>query len=130
MFLKRLCRDLLRSHPDEDHLHVIPTARDESDGLALSSRNAYLTLDGRKVAPTLHQALQAAHRARQGGLTKEEYVRAGIALVEDAKKQAISDGLAVDLRLDYLNSQHPELQSLEGHWLEVDSNCEFYPAAF
>ena len=57
-------------------------------------------------------------------------MRAGITLVEDAKKQAISPGLAVELCLDYLNRQHPELQSLEGHWLEVDSNGEFCPAAF
>ena len=34
-------------------------------------------------------------------------MRAGITLVEDAKKQAISEGLAVDLRLDYLIDNTP-----------------------
>lgn len=40
----------------------------ESDGLALSSRNAYLTPDERAVAPRLQAALQEAAGALRGGI--------------------------------------------------------------
>ena len=52
--LRKLVRDL------DFHLRVqiVPTVR-ESDGLALSSRNVYLSPELRAAAPSLHRALQA-----------------------------------------------------------------------
>jgi pantoate--beta-alanine ligase len=56
--IRRLARDL--SLPVD--VVGCPTVRD-TDGLALSSRNAYLTAEQRAVAPTLYHALLAGRRA-------------------------------------------------------------------
>ena len=44
------------------------TAR-EGDGLAMSSRNSYLSAEEREIAPTLHRALRAGENAIEHGIT-------------------------------------------------------------
>lgn len=49
-------------------IHGIETVR-EADGLAMSSRNRYLSADERAQAPALRAALVKAHEAWRGGVT-------------------------------------------------------------
>ena len=65
--IKRMVRDL---HVPV-HIDGAPTVR-EPDGLALSSRNAYLTSDERRVAPMLCQALSAIAQDVAGGADPAE----------------------------------------------------------
>jgi len=69
--VKRLVRDL--ALPVE--IVVCPTVR-EPDGLALSSRNRYLTPEERAQAPALDRALQAASAAAADGERSADKLRA------------------------------------------------------
>lgn len=64
--IRRMARDLDLSYPSADAIIGLPTVR-EADGLALSSRNAYLSTVERGIASALPQILRsAARRIRQG----------------------------------------------------------------
>jgi pantoate--beta-alanine ligase len=78
--LRRMVRDL--DFPVE--LRVLPTVR-ESDGLALSSRNAYLAPAERARALALSRALQAAKRIADGGGSVREALAAARAELDAAE---------------------------------------------
>jgi len=76
----------------------VPTVR-ESDGLALSSRNVRLDPAERRLAPSLHCALQAVRSA----------VAAGVTDVADLKRRAASQIPSDErLRLEYLELVGPD----------------------
>ncbi|MEA3019227.1 MAG: pantoate--beta-alanine ligase [Actinomycetota bacterium] len=89
-----------------------PTVR-SADGLALSSRNAYLSVDERRAAPTLHRALVAGADCVRAGERDPRTVAAAMiatvsaealfdidyASVVDASTFATVDPLAGELRL-------------------------------
>jgi pantoate--beta-alanine ligase len=84
----------------------VPTVR-EADGLALSSRNAYLSDGDRKIAPALHRALQAvAAGLREGKSASElchraaaDLLAAGFLSVDYVEARAAADLTPLD-RLD------------------------------
>ena len=74
LVVRRVVRELLLS----TEILCVPTVRD-ADGLALSSRNAYLTAEERQVAPRLHQTLleatAAVHAGERSGIAVEALIR-------------------------------------------------------
>lgn len=73
-----------------------PTVR-EPDGVAMSSRNVYLTPDGRAVAPVLHRVLTlCARKIAQG--------RAITTILAEGREAIVRAGFA----LDYLEARHAE----------------------
>jgi pantoate--beta-alanine ligase len=79
LVIRRMTRDL-----DLDvRVEGVATVR-EADGLALSSRNAYLTADERRIAPRLHAILTDAAEQIAGGVQAEKCCQAAIAALATA----------------------------------------------
>jgi len=106
LLLRRLAHDLHLPHPTYDHLHIVPTARDPTDGLALSSRNTYLTPAERQLAPALYAALQDAARAWAAGANKQECIQHGLKRLEVARDEGEKHG--VEIRVDYIVMNDPD----------------------
>ncbi len=91
----------------------VPIARAE-DGLALSSRNGYLSEEHRKTAPIIHQCLKIAEQDLQQG-KKLADVLANIA----------STLTQAGFVIDYVEARTPELQKIE----EFNQNIVLFIAA-
>ncbi|GAA4764563.1 pantoate--beta-alanine ligase [Novosphingobium ginsenosidimutans] len=76
--IRRMARDLDLTRPHVDAILGVPTKR-EADGLAMSSRNAYLSAEQRAQAASLPQAMQAAIWA----LTRGEPVASALRELEE-----------------------------------------------
>ncbi|HEY2461935.1 MAG TPA: pantoate--beta-alanine ligase [Candidatus Acidoferrum sp.] len=87
----RIISQMARDLQLDTEVVICPIVR-EADGLALSSRNAYLSSDQRRAATVLHSALQAAHQEVGAG------VRDALHLQNILRKKLESEPLAA---IDY-----------------------------
>jgi pantoate--beta-alanine ligase len=90
VILRRMLRDLFMNV----ELVICPTVR-ESDGLAMSSANARLSIEERVAATCLFNALTAARTAYDGGERSAEVLRARMQEVMHAEPMARIDYLSV-----------------------------------
>jgi pantoate--beta-alanine ligase len=88
--IKRMVRDL--AWPIE--IVAVPTVR-EADGLALSSRNAYLGVEDRGRAVVLSRALVAAHQAWCEGETRAQAIEQRMRLELKTTPEVLVEYIAI-----------------------------------
>jgi pantoate--beta-alanine ligase len=79
--IRRMVKDL---NMDVD-VAVLPTVR-EPDGLAMSSRNSYLSVDDRRKAAVIHRALSAAENLVRSGTNAPEMLKSRMQTVLQQEK--------------------------------------------
>jgi pantoate--beta-alanine ligase len=90
-------RQMVRDLSMDLEIVICPTTR-EPDGLAMSSRNKYLTAEQRAAATVLYRALRAAEALWRAGERDGEALRAAMRRVLDAEPLA---------RVDYVSAAAP-----------------------
>ena len=102
-----LVRQLVTDLNLPGRLIVHPTVR-EPDGLAMSSRNIYLSASSRQVAPVLYRALQAGAAAIRAGERRGPQIQRRMARVVAQEPLATTEYLAVcdPLTLEPLTTVH------------------------
>jgi pantoate--beta-alanine ligase len=88
--IRRMVRDLAF----DTRIVVVPTVR-EKDGLAMSSRNAYLTPEQRTQAPVLRRALLLAAKMVKRGERSPTRVKAAMWRLIDAESDGLVDYIEV-----------------------------------
>jgi pantoate--beta-alanine ligase len=86
----RIIGEMARDLNLDAEIVVCPIVR-EADGLALSSRNAYLSAEERKAATVLHRALVAAGNELAGGVRDALHLQAVMRRIIEAEPLAILD---------------------------------------
>ncbi len=90
-------------------IHVRPTVR-ERNGLAMSSRNVYLSADERRLAPLLSQALRAGRQILEDGIDN-------VSVIERIMRQTVEQ--APTIHVEYLTVCDPDslepLSIVAGH---------------
>ncbi|GAC1359721.1 MAG: pantoate--beta-alanine ligase [Herpetosiphon sp.] len=87
-------RKMVRDLAIDSEIIVVPTVR-EADGLALSSRNVYLTPDERAAAPVLLRALTAGQQQFLAGERSGDRLRAVVEQVIDSSRHAAIDYVSI-----------------------------------
>lgn len=123
-------RNMIRDLHFPTRMHICPTVRDE-DGLALSSRNAYLTRSQKKHALVLSAALRHMESLyREGQRNATTLIQEGTRLIENARQQVEESNEDWKIRLDYVAiNSGKDLGELTGE-IPKDDGCVISLAVF